>query len=300
MFRNDVVLPEVLVEKPPCQRETLTATTELPLEMSAMDAVPQEVPLATAELPTEVLPAVPSVVPPAEAGKDPGGIELPPCAGKSGTCPGEEPPMAVPVLPASLETTVEQPLRSVPRGTCLMHNWQEERATNHLDTVPGREPINEGFTYRHGHPGLLTHELISWPTHSTTTKDTYRPPHSVLLLGLGQRKAMLENMLYQKYRKEMLEKICPPRKPMELISTTHRDYGAKGCQFTPPPSSQPHNYFTEQPRSFWLEQAHSLPGVTGIRSGDSPFQRNAAFTTPVTEYLEQPLPSTPLSSRFMQ
>ncbi|NXK23636.1 SPAG8 protein, partial [Arenaria interpres] len=191
----------------------------------------------------------------------------------------------------------EQPPRLVPRGTCLMHNWQEKRATNHLDTVPGQEPGNEGFTYRHGHPGLLTHQLISWPTHSTTTKDTYCPPHSVLLLGRGQREAMLEYTLYQKYRQEMLEKICPPRKPMETISTTHRDYGARGCQFTSPPTTQPHNYCTEQPRSFWLEQAHSLPGVTGNRSGDSPFRRNAAFTTPVTEYLEQPLPSTPLSSR---
>ncbi|NXS97909.1 SPAG8 protein, partial [Jacana jacana] len=171
-----------------------------------------------------------------------------------------------------------------------------QRATNHLDTVPAQEPGNEGFTYRHGHPGLLAHQLTSWPTHSTTTKDTYRPPHSVLRLRRGQREAMLEYTLYQKYRqacapgKEMLEKICTPQKPMELISTTHQDYCARGCQFMPPPTTQPHNYYTEQPRSFWLEQAHSLPGVTGIRSGDSPFRRNAAFSTPITEYLEQPLP----------
>ncbi|NXJ71688.1 SPAG8 protein, partial [Rostratula benghalensis] len=193
----------------------------------------------------------------------------------------------------------EQTCQLVPRGTCLIHNWQEERATNHLDNVPGQEPGNEGFTYRHGHPGLLAHQLISWPTHSTTTKDTYRPPHSVLRLGRGEAVPLLhESCTFQK--KEMLEKICPPRKPMELISTTHRDYCAKGCPFMPPPTTQPHNYHTEQPRSFWLEQAHSLPGVTGIRSGDSPFRRNAAFTTPIAEYLEQPLPRTPLSSWLMQ
>lgn len=33
-----------------------------------------------------------------------------------------------------------------------------------------------------------------------------------------------------------------------------------------------------------------LQGVTCIRTGDSPFRRNAAFSTPITEYLEQPLP----------
>ncbi|NWH52213.1 SPAG8 protein, partial [Fregata magnificens] len=198
----------------------------------------------------------------------------------------------------------EQPSRLVPRGSCLIHNWQEERATNHLDPVPGQEPGSEAFVHRHGHHGLLIHQLLSWPANSTTTKDTYRPPHRVLLLGRGQREAMLESMLYQKYRqactpaKEMLEEICPPQMPMESVSTTHRDYCGTGCQFTPLPTTQPHNYCTEQPCSFWLEQARSLPGVTSVRSGDSPFRRNAAFSTPITKYLEQPLPCTPLSSQL--
>ncbi|NWH27166.1 SPAG8 protein, partial [Grus americana] len=195
----------------------------------------------------------------------------------------------------------EQPSRLVPQGSCLIHNRQEERAMNHPDPVPGQEPGSEGFIHRHGHPGLLDHQLLSWPN-STTTKDTYRPPHRVLLLGRGQREAMLESMLYQKYRQahtpEMQEEICVPRMPMESVSTTHQDYCAGGYQSTLLLTSQPHNYYTEQPCSFWLEQAHSLPGVTSIRSGDCPFRRNAAFSTPITEYLEQPLPCAPLSSRL--
>ncbi|NXL53074.1 SPAG8 protein, partial [Podilymbus podiceps] len=186
----------------------------------------------------------------------------------------------------------EQPSRSVPRGSCLIHNWQEERATNHLDPVPGQEPGSESFAYRHGHHGLLAPQLLFRPTDSTTMKDAYRLPHRTLLLGQGQREAMLEFMLYQKYRQahEMLEKICPPRMPMESVSTTHRDYCAGGYQSTALITTQPHNYCTEQPCSFWLEQARSLPGVTSIRTADSPFRRNAAFSTPVTECLEQPLP----------
>ncbi|KAM7074306.1 sperm-associated antigen 8-like [Ciconia maguari] len=275
-----------------------SATAEVPQEMSATAEVPQEMLSAAAELPAEVLPAVPSVVPLAEAGKDPGGVKLLPCPAKRGTCPGEVPSIVVPVLPAPLQTLAEQPRWLVPRGSCLIHNWQEERATNHLDPVPGWEPGSEGFTYRHGHHGLLVHQPPFWPTDSTTTKDTYRPPHRALLLGRGQRETMLESMLYQKYRKEMLEETCPPQMPMEFVSTTHRDYCAWGCQFTPLPTTQPHNYCTEQPCSFWLEQARSLPAVTSIHSGDSPFRRNAAFSTPITEYLEQPLPCAPLSSRL--
>ncbi|NXT58745.1 SPAG8 protein, partial [Pluvianellus socialis] len=179
----------------------------------------------------------------------------------------------------------EQPRQLVPRGTCLIHNWQEERATNHLDTVLGQETGNEGFTHRHGHHGLLVHQLLSWPTNSTTTKDTYRPPHRALLLGRGEAEPHRPCWVCSAIRKEMLEKTCPTQMPMESLSTTHRDYCAGGCQFMPLPTTQPHNYCTEQPCSFWLEQARSLPGVTSIRRGDTAFRRNAAFSTPITEYL---------------
>ncbi|KAM6227848.1 uncharacterized protein M6G45_017546 [Spheniscus humboldti] len=127
--RSDVLLPEVPMEKSPCHRETLTAVTEMPREMSASAEVPQETLSAMAELPDGALPAAPSTVPP-EAGKDPCGVELPPCPGKWRTCPGEVPPIALPVLPASLQTPAEQPGGLVPRGSCLIHNWQEEGVTS--------------------------------------------------------------------------------------------------------------------------------------------------------------------------
>ncbi|NWU53002.1 SPAG8 protein, partial [Dromas ardeola] len=215
----------------------------------------------------------------------------------------------------------EQPRLSMPWGTCLIHNWQEERAANHLGAMPGQQLGSEGFTHRHGHHGLLVNQLLSCPTNSTTTKDTYRPPHRGTLLrvparGGGDPRAERCGFC-SAGREEMLEKICPPRKPMESVSTTHRDYCGGGStlmeptrllcppQTCRPPCSlsrcfhlQPHNYCTEQPCSFWLEQAHRLPGVTSIRSRDSPFRRNAAFSTPITESLEQPLPCTPPSRQL--
>ncbi|NXX10543.1 SPAG8 protein, partial [Podargus strigoides] len=173
-----------------------------------------------------------------------------------------------------------------------------QRATYHPDAVPGQEPGNEGFTYRHGHYGLLGHQLFSWPTNSTTMRDAYRPPHRVRRLGQGEAELPLSRVPPNKAArgKEMLEEICSPRMPMESVSTAHQDYRAGGCQFMPLPTTQPHDYLTEQPCSFWLEQARSLPGVTSMRSGENPFRRNAAFSTPITEYLGQPLPCTPPSS----
>uniref|UniRef100_A0A8C0IHK6 Uncharacterized protein n=1 Tax=Bubo bubo TaxID=30461 RepID=A0A8C0IHK6_BUBBB len=273
MFRSNILLPEVLREKLLCHRETLTATTEIP-RMSATAKVSQEMLSATAKLPAEALTAMPSVVPPTEDGKDPCGVKQPLCPGKWGTCPSEVPPIVVPVLPASLQTPAEQGSRLAPRGSCLIHNWQEERATNHLDSMPGWEPGSEGFTYRHGHHGLLVHQLLSWPTNSSTMKDTYRRPQRALLLGRGE---------------------AEPPHPSELCDPRKRQQGDLSCgaDGTFLPTGQ-----RKQPCSFWLEQAPQLPGVTSIRSGDSPFRRNAAFSTPITEYLEQPLPCVPLSSRL--
>ncbi|NXD87758.1 SPAG8 protein, partial [Halcyon senegalensis] len=193
----------------------------------------------------------------------------------------------------------EQPSQQVPWGSCLIHNWQEERATNHLDAVPEHEPATEAFIHQHSRQGLLVHQLFC-PTSSMTTKDIYCPLHRALLLGRGEAESPPQAGcgVCSPGRKEMLQEICPRQMPMDSVSTTHRDYSAEDCQFMPLPTSQPHNYLTEQPCSFWLEQAHSLPGVTSIGSRDNPFRRNAAFSTPITEYLEQPLPCAPLSSRF--
>ncbi|XP_075267677.1 uncharacterized protein LOC142358914 [Opisthocomus hoazin] len=177
----------VPTERPPCHGETPAAGTEMPPVMSAMEDLAQETPSPTAE---------PPAVPSAEDGKDPCG------PGKPGTCPGEVTPVMVPVQPASLQTPAEQPGRLVPRGSCLIHSWQDES------------------------------------TGSSTARDTYRLPHRALLLGRGQRQAMLESMLYQKYRKEMLEEIAPRRMPMESVSTTHRDYLAGGFHSMLLPTTQ--------------------------------------------------------------
>ncbi|NWU70855.1 SPAG8 protein, partial [Pterocles burchelli] len=196
--------------------------------------------------------------------------------------------------------SAEQPSQVVPWGTCLIHNWQEERATNHLDHTPGWELGSEGFVYQHGHHGLLAYQLLSQPTDSTTMKDAYRSPHRVPLLRRGQREAMLEAMLFQKYRQAPVPLCHPPLQPCppDPQSSCAPWACCPLCPWSHPFYLQPHNYCTEQPCSFWLEHAHSLPGVTSICTRASHFRRNTAFSTPITEYLELPLPCSSLSSHL--
>ncbi|XP_059581402.1 sperm-associated antigen 8 isoform X2 [Alligator mississippiensis] len=82
---------------------------------------------------------------------------------------------------------------------------------------------------------------------------------------------------------ETLREHCPRPAPMESLSTMRQDYRREGFCSAPPPPTQPHDYRMEQPRSFWLENAARIPGVTKPRAGDTPFKRNAAFSTPVED-----------------
>ncbi|XP_064499206.1 sperm-associated antigen 8 [Pseudopipra pipra] len=278
--------PDMPMEKLPCHEEPLTATAKRLQEMSDIAEVPE----MPTEPPAEALPHVPSPEPARETGNDPSEIKLPPWLGKWGTCREE-----VPVEPLSPPKPAEQPSQPVTQRGRPIRTWLGEKVVDPLNSGLGQELGSEDSAHHRGFHGLPLHQFLSSLTDSSTT-DTYRPPHRALLLRQGLRKATLASMLYEKYSKETEEEIRPRPQPMVSVSTTHRDYAARGFQPTPPSITQPHNYLTEQPTSFWLEQARGLPGVTALFSRNIPFKRNATFSTPITVYLGPPHPCDPLSS----
>ncbi|KAL8204148.1 UNVERIFIED_CONTAM: hypothetical protein K2H54_068356 [Gekko kuhli] len=218
-------------------------------------------------------------------------VELPPCHGHPGPALAELPPARELLLPAPPEPPPPAPPA---RGHCLLRNWQEERATNDLDEVPGPADGTEGFFYRHGHRGLLTLHSLAGLAKSTTMKDAYRRPRRTALPVRGQREAMLEWLLYQKYSKEAFEEdVDPPRGPTASLTTTHQDYHREGYPSVAPAPTEPHDYRMEQPQSFWREHARQVPGVSSIQTGDTPFRKNASFSTPVAESLDPPMPYGP-------
>ncbi|XP_051660626.1 sperm-associated antigen 8 [Manacus candei] len=247
--QGGIRLPDVPMEKLPCHEEPLTATAKRLQEMSDIAEVPE----MPTEPPAEALPPVPSPEPARETGNDPSEIKLPPWLGKWGTCREE-----VPVEPLSPPKPAEQPSQPVTRRGRPIRTWLGEKVVDPLNSGLGQELGSEDSAHHRGFHGLPLHQFLSSLTDSSTT-DTYRPPHRALLLQQGLRKATLASMLYEKYSRETEEKIRPRPQPMESVSTTHRDYAARGFQPTPPSITQPHNYLTEQPTSFWLEQARGVP-----------------------------------------
>ncbi|XP_023583103.1 sperm-associated antigen 8 [Trichechus manatus latirostris] len=182
---------------------------------------------------------------------------------------------------------------TLPRGQCLLYNWEEERATNHLDRVPSTQDGCESFFFRHGHRGLRTLQLQSPMPSSTTQKDSHQPPANLYPSLRGKREAMLEMLLHHQICKEVQAEQEPTRKLFETQSVTHHDYRMELVQSGPPAPTKPHDYRREQPETFWLQRAPQLPGVSNIKTLDTPFRRNCSFTTPVPLSLGQPLPYEP-------
>uniref|UniRef100_A0A8C9QES8 Sperm associated antigen 8 n=1 Tax=Spermophilus dauricus TaxID=99837 RepID=A0A8C9QES8_SPEDA len=179
---------------------------------------------------------------------------------------------------------------TMPRGQCLLYNWEEERATNHLDQVPNWQDISESFFFRHGHQGLLTTQPPSPMPSSTTQKDSYQPPRNLSQPLQGKREAMVEMLLHHQICKEVQADLEPIKKPFKAESVTHHDYRMELMQGGPPAPTKPHDYRREQPESFWIQRAPQLPGVSNIRTLDTPFRKNCSFSTPVPLSLGQPLP----------
>ncbi|XP_066223787.1 sperm-associated antigen 8 isoform X2 [Saccopteryx leptura] len=150
-----------------------------------------------------------------------------------------------------------------PRGQCLLYNWEEERATNHLDQVPSMQDGSESFYFRHGHQGLLTVQLQSPMPLSSTQKDSYQPPGNYCQPVRGKREAMLEMFLRHQICKEVQAEQEPTRKHFEVESVTHHDYQKELVQAGPPTSTKPHDYHKEQPETFWIQRASQLPVCEG-------------------------------------
>ncbi|GAB5579898.1 sperm-associated antigen 8 isoform X2 [Prionailurus iriomotensis] len=218
-----------------------------------------------------------------------------------------------------VEGKCKVPNETLPRGHSLLYNWEEEavvydeggchkghpghstwgpqRATNHLDQVPSMQDGSESFFFRHGHQGLLTLQLQSPMSFSTTQKDSYQPPRNCYQPTRGESvkpcwrcSCATRSGLYSK---EVQAEQETTRKQFEVESVTHHDYRKELVQAGPPAPTKPHDYRREQPETFWIQRAPQLPGVSSIKTLDTPFRKNCSFSTPVPLSLGQPLPYEP-------
>ncbi|MFT7815677.1 sperm-associated antigen 8 [Arapaima gigas] len=178
---------------------------------------------------------------------------------------------------------------------CLLRNWVEERATVSLDRAKDIQ--------RRGHKGILTLDFLSEFQGVSTAKAAFTPPRGPGVRERGIREEKLKKQLYGAIGEKVLEEFnfIPPLG--ENVSSTKRDYGVEGFQSTFPPPSQEHDYRSHQAITFWSENHGKITGVSAVRTRDTPFKKNCAFSTPIREQLfeDQPhsfKPDTRTCSRY--
>ncbi|XP_068128869.1 sperm-associated antigen 8 [Hyperolius riggenbachi] len=176
------------------------------------------------------------------------------------------------------------------RSPCLLSNWLEERATAGLDSSPV-DPIGEGHAHRHGHRGILTTDLLAQIADLTTKQDSYQMPATDHTHHTGRREQLIRRFLQHKYSQEVLEELSSPPEEVALPESSMKsDYHIEGFIPKTTPPTKSHDYRREQAVTFWTENKHNITGMSDVRSRDTPFKKSSAFSTPISEYLDQPVP----------
>ncbi|CAG5125302.1 unnamed protein product [Candidula unifasciata] len=179
-------------------------------------------------------------------------------------------------------------------GRCLIENWVEERANIGRDPPVDREYnlAERAGQLRSGHKGLLTIDDEAKVESITTVRETYTPPDIDKTRHIGIRRELMEQAFIKTVSEEMLEekrKKEAEERARPILSTYIEDY-TRDFPKRELVITKNHDYISEQPVTFWTEHKDKIHGVTQVKTGDSAFRRNDAFTKPIGEYWDEPKP----------
>ncbi|XP_067262899.1 sperm associated antigen 8 [Chanodichthys erythropterus] len=178
--------------------------------------------------------------------------------------------------------TSEANAENKPDGRCLLGNWVEERATALLDRTGPRSCV-----HKYGHTGILTMDVAAKVQGISTFKATFNAPKIIGVRQKGRRTELLENDLIKRISDQIHAGLNADPPAPELCSVTKADFKVEGFKSVRSPMTMDHDYTTEQAITFWSENYQKIQGVTAVKTKDSPFKRNATFSTPICEQLDQ-------------
>ncbi|XP_033115300.1 sperm-associated antigen 8-like [Anneissia japonica] len=178
-------------------------------------------------------------------------------------------------------------------GKCLLENWVEERQCQDLGyetiTEDERQSTAASHPFKDGHPGILSMKQNETEK-LTTCKDSYRQPPKPQVRTKGRKKELLERALYAQVSQEVHNEFNPPPPEVEYTSITKKDFTVEGFQSKEIEPEFEHNVETEQPITFWSSHKNKIHGVTQVKTTDTPFKKNTAFSKPISEYTDESEP----------
>ena len=165
----------------------------------------------------------------------------------------------------------------------LLGNWSEEQACVPLDKGEDMRKVQ-----RHGHKGIMVAE--GSPAAYDTTNIINFPSPSKPVETVGTRTKLMERQMYTLAARQVEEASKPPEVHIDYNSTTKKDFTREFDNSRPQPVLE-HNIYSDNAITFWSTSAQTgIHGVTNIKSDDTPFRKNTAFSTPIEEYKDQELP----------
>nr|AEF58833.1 sperm associated antigen 8 [Placozoa sp. H4] len=169
-------------------------------------------------------------------------------------------------------------------GKTLVKNWVEERAVAEYDNDNDMKKV-----LRSGHKGLLTTACDQPVVQATTTKDSFTDRKVATVRQIGRKSEAEQRELYERFSKEVYEDFNRPPTPPDYTTSFKAHYHK---EFTPieREETQPHSVYGEEPITFWTTNRGNLHGESQSVGPKSTFRKNVAFSTPVTDYMNQTLP----------
>ncbi|XP_066517723.1 sperm associated antigen 8 isoform X2 [Hoplias malabaricus] len=166
---------------------------------------------------------------------------------------------------------------------CLQTKKNCLRATALLDNTRPRSHIN-----KNGHKGIIAVDTASKIHGVTTVKAAFTTPQDPGVRQKGLRAELLEKCLIKMISEQIHAELNPEPPAPELCSVTKATYTAEGFKSVCPAPSMDCDYKTDQAITFWSENYHKVQGMTAVRTGDTPFKKNATFSTPISERFDDP------------
>uniref|UniRef100_A0A672KK73 Sperm-associated antigen 8-like n=1 Tax=Sinocyclocheilus grahami TaxID=75366 RepID=A0A672KK73_SINGR len=157
-----------------------------------------------------------------------------------------------------------------------------QRATALLDGTGPRSCV-----HKYGHTGILTMDVAAKVQGISTFKATFNSPKSLGVRQKGSRAELLENDLIKRISNQIHAEMNAEPPAPELCSVTKADYKAEGFKSVHALLTTDHEYTAEQAITFWSDNYQKIQGVTAVKTKDHPFKRNATFSTPIGEQLDQ-------------
>lgn len=143
---------------------------------------------------------------------------------------------------------------------------------------------------QYGHPGILTLNENAEMSKITDFQDSFRYPKVNYVQQVGSRRKLFERDLSEKIQSQMLAKMAGRQEKPDYKTATMEAYNIEGFESKNPKPTQTHDYRTEQPVSYWLQNYQKIHGVTMVKTRDTVFRRDCAFSKPIEESWEEAEP----------